>query len=130
MADLTLFFNNPNSSDIVLVVNGEQFHLLSDILEKHTDFFKDMKVTSQSISTSKDVIVSLVSKKVVNIEDPFLEKDTVAKVLKFMYGGHLEINATNVNDIFHVSCLGALSSADALHRRRGICQAGARRSGT
>lgn len=103
MADLTLFFNNPNSSDIVLIVNGEQFYLLSDVLENHTDFFKDMKITSQSISTGKDVIVSLVSKKVINIEDPFLKKNTVIEVLKFMYGSPLEVNATNVNDVSRVS---------------------------
>jgi len=102
MANISIF-NNPNLFDIVLNVNGERFYLLSDILEKHTDFFKDMKPTSQSVGSHADMIVSIVTKKVVNIDDPLLKTVSVTSVLKYMYDNALEITTENAMDIYYVS---------------------------
>lgn len=103
MADIaSVIFNNPTISDIVLTVNGEQFHLFSQILEKHTDFFKVPKSDSQLVSSSGKMIV-LVSKELFNVDDPLLKSEFVNAVLKFVYGFPLEVTADNATDVFHVS---------------------------
>jgi len=103
MADLsTIFFNNPILSDFILTVNRESFYLSSDVLTKYTDFFKT-KVEHQNINSDKNSVIVVVAKNVINVDDSNLKSEYVTAVLKSMYGIPLNINESNVMEIYSVS---------------------------
>jgi len=104
MADISIiFFNNPTFSDTILKINGEQYYVASELLEKHTKLFTSQtKIDSQNIS-SGEVILSIISKNVITIEDANLKSDVVIAVLKSIYGIPLDITVENAIDIYRVS---------------------------
>jgi len=106
MADiLAIFFNQPSYSDVILNVNGMQFHLASRLFEKYTHFFKSQPNGDiQQLSTSAELVMSLVSKNIITINDPQLKLDVVTNVLKSAYGSPLKIDNDNAKDIIDI-CL-------------------------
>ena len=105
MSDSLVSLFNKDLKQVQLIINGNNYELLADVLAKHSDFFKtelENIPPSYSVSTNEESSFHLVHKKVIKIDDVELNADVVEQVLKFMYGVSFEITKDNFNDVMKV----------------------------
>ena len=108
------FYNSPAHSDLILIINGERYNLLSSIVQHHAPLLKTEfekapvpalpdptidPIISQ-IFTQLSTMYGSSPKKTLTILEPLATKEIVSALLESMYGKPFDVNATNYLEVY------------------------------
>lgn len=112
-------FNVPSVSDVVVVINGISYHLMSSIIKKHSAklmaeidaVLMDTHVTESdtvdadlaNLTKSLQKLIGIGKKTLTITISSVNTTENITSVLKYLYSHSLNINLTNVNEIYLVS---------------------------
>ena len=102
MSDSLSSHFNKDLQQVQLIVNGNSYELLADVLFKHFTLFKtelENIQPSYPVSSNEESSFHLVHKKVIKIDNTDLNADAVEQVLEFMYGIPFTFTKDNFNDV-------------------------------
>ena len=112
------FYNHPVLSDVILTLNGEKYHLISNLIAQYAPLLH-MELEIQNTNGSKPTIdlttdpekllmnlsaaLTRTNKKIVNLTIPGVSKETVGMVLETLYGKSFEITLANFQEVHLLS---------------------------
>jgi len=102
------FFNNSSFSDVVVIINDEEFQLSSQILKQFSGFFK-LELEKNIIEAPQEVVnneklnIMIIQKPIIKIINVTFDSVCVNHVLKYMYGKQFEITKENISMIHSIS---------------------------
>ena len=112
-------FNVPSVSDVIVIINGVSYHLMSAIIKRHSAKLMaeinavsiDTHVTESDTANADIAFLTKSLQKLIGIGKKTLtitissvnNSENITSVLKYLYSYQLDINLVNMNEIYLVS---------------------------